>query len=45
VFRAQSILRSRPSPTLRGLGDPSDLQTLAVAKKWRIVGVCRQGTA
>lgn len=45
VFRALSVPRSRPSPTLRGLGDPSDLQTLAVARKWRIVSVCRRGTA
>jgi hypothetical protein len=45
VFRALSVPRSRPGPTLRGLGDPSDLQTLAVARKWRIVSVCRQGTA
>ena len=44
VFRALSVPRSRPTPTLRGLGDPSDLETLAVAKRWRVVAVCRQGT-
>ncbi len=45
VFRALSVPGSRPTPTLRGLGDPSDLDTLAVAKLWRVVAVCRQGTA
>jgi hypothetical protein len=46
VFRALSIPRARPTPTLRGLGDPTDLRTLAVAEKWRVVAVCRgQGAA
>jgi hypothetical protein len=44
VFRTISVPRSRPGPPLRGLGDPSDLDTLAVAKHWRVVAVCRQGT-
>jgi hypothetical protein len=45
VFRAVTIPSSRPAPTLRGLGDPSDLRTLSVAKNGRIVAVCRRGTA
>jgi hypothetical protein len=46
VFRALSIPRTRATPSLRGLGDPTDVRTLAVAQKWRIVAVCRsQGAA
>jgi len=45
VFRALSVPHSRPTPTLRGLGDPRDLETLGVAKLWRVVAVCRQGAA
>jgi hypothetical protein len=28
---------------LRSLGDPTDQRTLAVARDWRIVAVCKAG--
>jgi hypothetical protein len=43
VFRARSIPRSRPAPSIRTLGDPSDVQTLSIAPNWRIVAVCKGG--
>jgi hypothetical protein len=43
VFRARSVPRSRPSPSIRTLGDPSDVRTLSIAPNWRIVGVCKGG--
>jgi hypothetical protein len=43
VFRTKSIPNSTTTPTLRGLGDPTDLRTLSVAAKWRIVAVCKAG--
>jgi hypothetical protein len=43
VFRAKSTPRERPGPSLRSLGDPSDLRTLATAPRWRIVAVCGGG--
>ena len=43
VFRAKSTPPERPRPSLRPLGDPSDLRTLATAPGWRIVAVCRDG--
>jgi hypothetical protein len=43
VFRAKSTPPERPGPSLRTLGDPSDLRTLATAPGWRIVAVCRGG--
>src|SRR4051795_12324303 len=41
VFRAKSTPPEGPGPSLRSLGDPSDLRTLATAPHWRIVAVCR----
>src|SRR4051812_31789753 len=41
VFRAKSTPPERPGPSLRSLGDPSDLRTLATAPHWRIVAACR----
>jgi hypothetical protein len=43
VFRTKSIPNSVTTPTLRGLGDPTDLRTLSVAPTWRIVAVCKAG--
>jgi hypothetical protein len=43
VFRAKSTPPERPGPSLKPLGDPSDLRTLATAPHWRIVAVCRRG--
>ena len=43
VFRTKSIPNSNTTPTLRGLGDPTDLRTLSVAPTWRIVAVCKAG--
>jgi hypothetical protein len=45
VFRVKSIPESRPGPTLRTLGDQSDLRNLSLAPGWRIVGACRKGGA
>jgi hypothetical protein len=42
VFRAKSTPPERPGPSLRSLGDPSDVRTLATAPGWRIVAVCRR---
>ena len=42
VFRVRSTLGSRPGPSLRPLGDPSDLRTFAIGRNWRVVGVCRR---
>lgn len=41
VFRAKSVAGSRPFPSVRTLGDPSDLKTLSVAPGWRIVAACK----
>jgi hypothetical protein len=41
VFRAKSVAGSRPFPSVRTLGDPTDLETLSVAPGWRIVAACR----
>jgi hypothetical protein len=43
LFRVRSIPTDRPSPSLRSLGDPTDQRTLAVARDWRIVAVCKAG--
>jgi len=43
VFRAKSTPPERPGPSLKTLGDPSDLRTLATAPAWRLVAVCRRG--
>jgi hypothetical protein len=45
VFRVRSRPESRPGPSLRSVGDPSDLRNLSLAPGWRIVGVCRRGPA
>jgi hypothetical protein len=45
VFRVRSIPEGRPGPTLRTLGDLSDLRNLSLAPGWRIVGACRKGGA
>jgi hypothetical protein len=45
VFRVRSGASSRPGPTLRTLGDQSDLRNLGLAPGWRIVGACREGGA
>lgn len=41
VFRAKSTPAEQPGPSLRSLGDPTDLRTLATAPRWRVVAVCR----
>jgi MFS family permease len=41
LFRVGPDPSSRPVPSLRSLGDPSDQRTLAVAPRWRIVAVCK----
>jgi len=43
VFRAKSTPAERPRPSLRPLGDPSVLRTLAIGPHWRIVAACRWG--
>jgi hypothetical protein len=43
LFRVRSNPTVRPGPSLRSVGDPTDLRTLAVAPGWRIVGVCKGG--
>jgi hypothetical protein len=43
VFRTRPVRGARPFPSLRSLGDPTDLETLSAAPGWRIVGVCRGG--
>jgi hypothetical protein len=43
VFRAKSTPPERLRPSLRSLGDPSSLRTLATAPGWRVVAVCRRG--
>jgi hypothetical protein len=45
VFRVRSNVTSRPGPSVRTLGDPSDLRTLGSGGGWRVVGACRGGTA
>jgi hypothetical protein len=45
VFRVRSNRAGRAGPSLRTLGDPSDLRTLSVAPGWRIVGACRRGAS
>jgi hypothetical protein len=45
VFRVRSGAAGRPGPTIRTLGDPSDLRNLSLAPGWRIVGACRRGAA
>lgn len=37
VFRVKTLTRSRPTPSLRGL---SDIATLALNDRWRIVAAC-----
>src|SRR3954471_10637745 len=41
LFRVKSNPSSRPGPSVRTLGDPSDLRTPSVAPHWRIVAACR----
>jgi hypothetical protein len=41
LFRVRPVPGSRPGPSLRSLGDPSDLKTLSIAPNWRIVAACR----
>jgi hypothetical protein len=43
VFRAKSTPPEHIGPSVRSLGDPSDLRTLATAPGWRIAAVCRSG--
>jgi hypothetical protein len=42
VFRVRSTPASRPGPSLRALGDQSDLRNLSLAPNWRIVAACRR---
>ena len=42
VFRVKTTGRSRPVPSLRGVGDD---RTLATGKMWRIVDACGSGAA
>jgi hypothetical protein len=42
LFRVRSNPSSRPGPSIRPLGDPSDLRNLSFAPGWRIVAVCRR---
>jgi hypothetical protein len=41
VFRVRSNVTSRPGPSMRALGDTSDMRTLAIGGGWRIVASCR----
>jgi hypothetical protein len=41
VFRVRSSGAPPPGPSIRGLGDPSDVRTLGAGGGWRIVGACR----
>jgi hypothetical protein len=45
VFRVGSQPPSRVRPSLRTLGNQSDVRTLGAAGGWRIVGACRGGSA
>ncbi|HEX2102763.1 MAG TPA: hypothetical protein VHF51_03880 [Solirubrobacteraceae bacterium] len=45
VFRVRSNGSSRPAPSLRTLGNASQLRTLSVAPGWRIVAACGKGGA
>jgi hypothetical protein len=42
LFRVRSTPGSRPGPSARTLGDPSELRTLSVAPGWRILAACRR---
>jgi hypothetical protein len=44
VFRVRNSA-SGPGPSIRALGDQSDLRNLSLAPGWRIVGACRKGGA
>jgi hypothetical protein len=41
LFRVRSNPASRPGPTMRTLGNLSDVDTLSVAPGWRVVAACR----
>jgi hypothetical protein len=45
VFRVRSNRAGRAGPSLRTLGDQSDLRNLSLAPGWRIVGACGGGAA